>query len=777
MYKKIIKFSIYALVFLLPLFFLPFSFEAFEFNKGYLLFFLVSIGLLAWLGKMVFKDRQIVFRRTRLDFVVLGFAAIMILVAVFSKDTAASIYGFYGRFWPSLIGTLSMAGFYFLITNNVRVSEKVSPSGEAFSDTVCVRGLLKTFLISCGVIVVFAYLSVFGVWQAAKTQGLPLPLVMGSRAFNSTAGSLEALSMFLAFLTVLLIGLMAFGKTGVETAETGGHTDPPLRARGLFKTVLLILALGLLAIIDFWPAWFVLAASLFLFLGLAFWKRLFKKNANRLTLPILLFVLALLFVFANPLAGLFSQTRLANLPAEVFLRQSASWRLAWEGFKANPVLGSGLSNFSYAFSKYRPASFLQDNPFWQLRLDRAGSHIAELVATTGALGILAYLGLIGLFLFFSRAIFGKTGGHTGPPLQMAFIALVIAQFVYYQNTVLAFSFWFILALAAVVGARSAPDASGKAVGGNGVNPSANVKAFDFKTFPELGLVFSIIFWVILAGFGFFSFKLAQNYRADIYYRRYLTNPFQNLEKLKKAAQISSNSSVYHIMLARAYLAGFSEELQKTQPDSQTLNNMVALAVGESRKAAEISPHRVATYETSGIIYREIQGVAQGAIGWAIKSFERAIELEPRNPVFLTELGKLYLAQDDKEKASQMFEQAISIKDDYVDAYLQMSRIDEAENRPEQAQARLETLVGQNPFSVEARFQLGRLYYNNGEMDKAEEQFLAGLQLFPNHSNSLYSLGLVYERQGRLVESLEKFEKVLELNPGNEDVVSKLRALK
>ncbi len=119
MFQKVIKFSIYGLVFLMPLFWLSFSFEAFEFNKTYLLFILVSIGILAWLGKMIFEGKEIRFRRTPLDLFVLGFLAVMILSAIFSQDKISSLLGFYGRFWPSLLGILSLGGFYFLITNNV----------------------------------------------------------------------------------------------------------------------------------------------------------------------------------------------------------------------------------------------------------------------------------------------------------------------------------------------------------------------------------------------------------------------------------------------------------------------------------------------------------------------------------------------------------------------------------------------------------------------------------------------------------------------------------
>ena len=83
-YDKVIRRSISWLVFLMPLFFLPFSFEQFEFNKQYLLCFLVAIGFLAWLAKMILVDKEIKIKKTPLDIAVLIFLGIAILSTLFS---------------------------------------------------------------------------------------------------------------------------------------------------------------------------------------------------------------------------------------------------------------------------------------------------------------------------------------------------------------------------------------------------------------------------------------------------------------------------------------------------------------------------------------------------------------------------------------------------------------------------------------------------------------------------------------------------------------------
>ena len=117
MFNKIIKLSVYSLVFLMPLFFLPFSYESFEFNKQYLLFFLTIIALFSWLANMVWKNKELRFCRAPLDLPILGFLFIAILSTIFSVDKGFSLFGFYGRFSDGLIPLLSFGMLYFLITN------------------------------------------------------------------------------------------------------------------------------------------------------------------------------------------------------------------------------------------------------------------------------------------------------------------------------------------------------------------------------------------------------------------------------------------------------------------------------------------------------------------------------------------------------------------------------------------------------------------------------------------------------------------------------------
>ena len=145
---------------------------------------------------------------------------------------------------------------------------------------------------------------------------------------------------------------------------------------------------------------------------------------------------------------------------------------------------------------------------------------------------------------------------------------------------------------------------------------------------------------------------------------------------------------------------------------------------------------------AGLVYKEIQGLAEGAVDWAIKSFEKALEIEPTDVQSLLELAKLEQNRGDGSKARGLLERAKALKPDFL----------------------------------EVRFELGRLYYNQGEFDGAQEEFLAGLQIFPNHSNSLYSLALVYEREGQKGQALNLLRAVEQLNPDNSHIKEKIRQL-
>jgi O-antigen ligase len=80
------------------------------------------------------------------------------------------------------------------------------------------------------------------------------------------------------------------------------------------------------------------------------------------------------------------------------------WGEAWKGFLERPILGWGPENFTAVFDKFFNPNFYapgQNNETW---FDRAHSVYFDYLSETGVLGLLAYLGMFGVFAyeFFSK---------------------------------------------------------------------------------------------------------------------------------------------------------------------------------------------------------------------------------------------------------------------------------------------------------------------------------------------------------------------------------------
>ena len=780
----IIKYSIYSLVFLMPLLWLPITSEIYEFNKQYLLFFLAGLAFLAWLVKMIVCQKKFVFKQTRIDLLILIFVIVMIVSAIFSIDSFSSWFGLYGRFTDALVGLLAMIVMYFVIINNLKNSEKI----------------LQWFLASIVLVVIISCLSVFGF--LAKIS------VSEGRSFNPVATTLEGLAVFLAasmgfIVSFILISFLTNSFKQAKTKPAGKIKNIKtawsnllwlfsLRiTKKVLYIVLLLADIILLIKIDFWAAWLVLGIAMVIFLAMAFWIRAFKSRINLLIVPILLLVISIAGIFVNA-----DVEKSKNpLPKEVILDYKTTRQITWSAIKENPLFGSGPGTFLYDFAKFKPVEFNSDS-FWNIKFDKGPSHLLELVSTTGGLGIISYLSIIVVFLIACFTTLKRkeflSSNLSALVLFTAWSGFFVAQCVYLQNTPLALCFWLFTGLGIAV-CRKAETIKTKKI------------EFSFEKLPEISLVLTtLLLFLILVVLGLFflgsRFYLAEAQQAKVQNSETLT--FENkIELLQKSISFNKYRSNYRMNLASVYLNEAKTEVDKIregkrltaggQTDVQFLSKYALEAIEQAKKASEISPNLIIPWEALGTVYLELKNIVAGADGWAIRSFEQAIELEPNNPFFHRELCNLYLITGQEKDWSKILEhcqKAVDLKPNYLDAYIQLAlayeRKDDTEAGIKKLEAALIKLKGVRlePGSqltnvvAEIYFHLGRLHYNADRPDKAIESFEQAILLVPQHSNAHYGLGVVYQSQGMISEALKEFETVAEFNPGNEEVERKIDEL-
>lgn len=733
-FSKISKISLYLLFFLLPLFFLPITFEVLETNKFILFFFLVLISVIFWFLKFVF-EKEIKIKKSFITFFLFLFVLVGAFSTLFSIDRYFSFWGFNPRYSQGFLSLLIFFLFYLFLSN----------LEEGKISTLFTLLILSSFIGE--IITIF---SIFGIWQKV----FKISIFQGI-LFNPV-GSLESFSLFLVCLMpVYLVNLME-----VDLKRE--------RKKTFFLAITLALALFIISIGGIKKVEVLLIICLFLFLIFTLFSKIYRQKIERLLLPLSILIVISVFLLSN--FSLLVFQREVNLPFK------ESWRISLKSISSSvkfAVLGSGPSTYFYDYLKFKDKE-LNKTPFWTIRFNRSGSHFSEILASFGILGFLFYLISIILALKIGIFNFFREKNSSFLTIFLVFFVLFLTQIFYYQNFTLSFLFWAFLALLVKEGEKK-------------------TFSISYKKIPEISLVFGSVVVILIISFFIGGWKISNIWRGEYYLNlsQKVSDISQKINLQEKAVKFNSNSARYKTILANTYLRRAQQEIQKSQreQDQAIILNSFQNAISQLRGvevrgikikgAVQLSPNWIFPKESLAVLYRDLSFISGNlsAVDWSIKFFEKAIELEPVNPVLHTELGKLYFRKKELGKAKEEFEKAINLKEDYLDAKVQLALVFEEEGNSEKAIEKLKEILAQNPSHIEANFQLGRVYFNKDELDSAILQFEKVLSIFPNHSNSLFSLALAYEKKGDKEKAISYLEKVLELNPDNLEVKKKLEELK
>ena len=674
--QKISKIALYFLVFLLPIFFLPWTTSVLDFNKQALLIFLVSISLFCWLLKSL-QEGKISLNFSTLNLAVLVFLLVLVISTLFSASRYGSFWGWPLNVAPSFMTTLGFILFYFLIVNNFKKDE--------------ISGPLLTFIISSFLAVIFGGLQIFGKFL--------LPLDFSKSTSFNTIGNVNSLGVLVAGL-LLLISCLIF------------------TSRGLMKFLLSLIGLVgfcLLFLINFWVAWIILliGAALILIFGITR-REIFR--ANWLVLPMVLLVVSLFFGALR-----ISIPGLPAIPAEVSPSQRATFNIATQTLRDNlPIsllFGSGPSTFVFDYSKFKP-QVINQTAFWEARFGAGASEVLDKLATAGILGLISFLGILGVFIFLGfKWLIKKTKSAFswvfGLGIFASWLGITVGLFLYPFNLSLGFLFWFLTACFIV-------------------STESRVKSWNLEpsSMATVGVSFVFVLLLIL-GIGLL-FLGGQRYIAEVRY-------FQGIQALQKGDnQKATNyllSAVNHTGgsqdnylrdLSQVYLFRINEEIAKTnisiEEMSKRVSDLISSAVNSATKATDLSPKNVANWTVRGFIYRNIMNFITGADQWAIKSYEEAAKLEPNNPFIYTGLGQVYLAKDDIDKAREQFQKSLNLKSDYAPAHFQLGVLYYNDNQLDKAQSELERAVSLDENYSNARYFLGLIYDKKSEKNLAIEQF-------------------------------------------------------
>ncbi|MCL4387069.1 O-antigen ligase family protein, partial [Patescibacteria group bacterium] len=433
--NRVIEYSFYALLFFVPLIVISDTSELFEFNKLWLTFAITIIIGAAWISKMIAK-KEFRIQKTSLDIPIALFFLSQVISTFLSLDPHTSIWGYYTRFNGGLFSIFTYIFLYYAFVSNL--------------DSIhFVKRIIGVSLIAGTVVSLWGFPSHFGYDPTCFVFRGTLDVSCWTSDFQpkirifSTLGQPDWLA---AYLSILIPVTVAFFINSIKKGVVSPlYKKFSLKSLGLLLVFVLfyidlLYAKSRSATVSSW-------ISLIVFAGLCIWikrdelKKFALKNFAKSNIHVLVLVLSLLLVTFFTSTSISQVDRFGYSSLKSFISKTTAPKvkkeapkseapqatekahvgelggtdsfkirlIVWEGaidaWKNNPIFGTGVETFAFAYYKYRPAAHNLTSE-WNFLYNKAHNEYLNYLATTGLVGFLSYLSIIFVFLwiFFSDAL-------------------------------------------------------------------------------------------------------------------------------------------------------------------------------------------------------------------------------------------------------------------------------------------------------------------------------------------------------------------------------------
>ncbi len=637
---RLISGHLYLLVFLLPMVFWLDTQTVFTLPK-LLLLRTVSLSALLLILFKFFRARQVkLFFPRKMLF--LGFFFISIVLStIFSINHISSLFGQYGRY----------LGFFTFI-NFLLIPVYIANffPAKSFRKLLAFSALTAVLVAFYGLL---QYLNFFDQW--------PLPFEWTDSPQNrvfATMGHANHLAAYLAAHFLIL---------------TYSLTLDELKHRKLLffgKLLGLLLIALVITLTASRGAVIALLLSALILVGLRVWK--YRANIRKKLLKIVVSAVAVvillssgLFFFSEQISELSlvertSQT-LSTVEKGIIPDRLSFLYSSWQMFLDHPLLGTGFSTFRDAYSAYRRADYYIDGPGNAQYItvpESAHNEYANILATQGLLGIMAYLALIIVVFRMAFRQYFRADHERGN----YYLALIGGLLVFCFQTLFNFGEivnWFFFFL------------------WTGMIMTEDEKFIPVHFKWSTAVRYSVA--VILILLIVFSFKtgVLDEAQADYYYKMAIeAQSSKQSQTADQYFQMAIAARPLEYQLYQAY-ADFSMEAAYYSDIVPYKNQKTYLlqAAQNYLLAAQRNPNYPSTWHNLGLAYLQLYRLTgdQTFAGKSNKYYQVSIKKSPNNPRYLYEFArKLHSDWNDREGAVKLLKESLAIAPDYQESkdYLQ-----------------------------------------------------------------------------------------------------------
>ncbi|MCJ7804149.1 O-antigen ligase family protein [Patescibacteria group bacterium] len=624
-------------------------------------------------------ERKFLFRRTFWDIPLIIFFLSQLLSFVFSIDRHTSFWGYYSRFNGGLLPIICYLLLYWAFVNNMDKKNTL-------------RAIYFT-LISSALVAAYGIAEHFGIDANQWVQDVR------NRVF-STLGQPNWLAAWLITLLPLTWALVIINNESRVKKQERNKKILSLSSYLLFFILFLcflytksrsgLLGLGV-AFVSFW--------------GLLFWLK--RSQIKKIMKPFLIFT-GLLIIF-----GLFIQTpwqpkflQFGQKQNQTNLNQPAGnngggtesgeiRKIVWQGALAiwqhHPFLGTGPETFAYSYYWYRPREH-NDVSEWDFLYNKAHNEYLNYMATTGTIGIISYLILIGSFIGWTlKKSFSNNENLLLIALLAGFINILVTNFFGFSVVPVSVLFFLFPAMSVVL-IKVEKEADKK------VKKQPLISFWQWLAFGGI-LLFALYFLVSTLKYWYADTRFALGEKLNKSGEANKAFPF-----LQKAVVIRPSEPIYYdeLSLSAANLAVSAASQEQATLSGQLVN----LAVSSSDHSLKISPYNLNFWKNRTRLFYSLAEIDGKYTQQALESLLMANKLAPTDAKIVYNLALVYAKLNQEETAIKTLEEAIKLKPNYD----------------------------------QARYALALFYEQKGEIDKAKEQLGYILEkISPQHETARQKL--------------------------------------
>ncbi len=695
---RVIDWSFCLLFFLIPLVFFSGSFELFEYNKMMVTYALTTVIIAAWLVKIIASGVNLakpwkLVPPNPFNLPIALYLVAHIISTVTSIDPHVSIWGYYSRFHEGLLATICYVSlFYAAITNLTKTSvQKIIVSSFGAAAIVALWGIAEHFGASPSCLFITKQLN-NSCWIQDVT----------NRVF-ATLGQPNWMAAYLDIIILVLIGY------SLDLKKSGATTRKFI--------VLLFLAFIALLFTKSRSGLVGLATGGLVFIG--------TYGFSRALVPLISALIIGTAIFGLPLPHLdkFSLSTLVNSQTagskksvdtttpDFFISESGDIRkIVWEGavrvWQRYPLFGSGVETFAYSYYLDRPVEHNLVSE-WDFLYNKAHNEFLNILATTGTVGMLAFLYLIISYCFW---VIKSLLVSKSPPstvilgLFAAYISLLVTNFFGFSVVIIGLFFFLIPAFSWVLNDTQNHEIS-----------QAN-KGLTTSRLLAIGLTITIAAVILSRLYGMWQADKNYAYGRNL---NGINDYVSGYPYLLSAVSANPNEPTFRdeLSYSEAVLASLifrtvsqSEATPAANFSMETVlprvnlsgNQLVAAAISDSNTVVQYSPNSMPFWKTRTKLFYQLATIDPKYLKEALVAIQTAAKLAPSDAkvhynlaIVLSQLGQI-------PDAITVLEQTIKMKPNYREARFQLGLSYELVGQRTKARAQMEEILKRDTKDSEAQ---------------------------------------------------------------------------